>query len=276
MEKKIKVENEKSVFVKKKKRLKDTKRPQKARKSASKAMTADNLERVETAATVSTILQPDGGELAVLPHKRFRSFGNPAAVGLATFAGSVFVLGFTQIQPDSLYIPNIYVGIAFFYGGLTGTITGNWEFAVGNTFGGTALISFGGFWMSLAAVYIPGFNIVNSYLTDPLMLYHAVGVFLAGWTIFAFIVWAATLGSTLGLALMFTFIFVSFLLGCLCYFDNQNFGLNRASGICSIIAAVLGWYNVLEGLLTKDNSWFTIRPVLLPQPGLKPGQPRLS
>ena len=36
------------------------------------------------------------------------------------------------------------------------------EMAVGNTFGATALSSYGGFWISYAIIYTPGgFNIIN-------------------------------------------------------------------------------------------------------------------
>lgn len=36
-----------------------------------------------------------------------------------------------------------------------------WEFACGNTFGGTALSSYGGFWLSYAIIITPGVSTVS-------------------------------------------------------------------------------------------------------------------
>lgn len=50
--------------------------------------------------------------------------------------------------------------------------------AVGNTFGATALSSYGGFWISFAIILTPGgFGIVDSY-TNPVEFNYALGFFL--------------------------------------------------------------------------------------------------
>lgn len=49
-------------------------------------------------------------------------------------------------------------------GGLVQLLAGMWEFACGNTFGATALSSFGGFWISFAIIFTPGgFAIEDAY-----------------------------------------------------------------------------------------------------------------
>ena len=40
-------------------------------------------------------------------------------------------------------------------------IAGIQEFVVGNTFGATAFVIYGGFWFSLGAVYMPGLGIIG-------------------------------------------------------------------------------------------------------------------
>lgn len=53
--------------------------------------------------------------------------------------------------------------------------------AVGNTFGATALSSYGGFWISYAIIYTPGgFNIINEMVSgeDKVGLNAAVGFWL--------------------------------------------------------------------------------------------------
>lgn len=40
-----------------------------------------------------------------------------------------------------------------------------WEFATGNTFGGTALSSYGGFWLSYAVILTPGVSTASGPVT---------------------------------------------------------------------------------------------------------------
>lgn len=73
--------------------------------------------------------------------------GDPAALGLAGFALTTFMLSAFNAgwAPDL-----IWVGCAFFYGGLAQFLAGMWEFRNGNTFGAAAFGSYGAFWFSLA------------------------------------------------------------------------------------------------------------------------------
>ena len=74
---------------------------------------------------------------------------NPAPLGLCAFALSTFVLSLFNAQAMGIKIPNIAVSLALFYGGLAQFLAGCWEFVTGNTFGMTALTSYGAFWLSL-------------------------------------------------------------------------------------------------------------------------------
>jgi succinate-acetate transporter protein len=54
----------------------------------------------------------------------------------------------------------------------------NREMAIGNTFGATALSSYGGFWLSYAILLTPGgFNIASAYGTKQHLQY-AIGFYL--------------------------------------------------------------------------------------------------
>src|SRR6266487_1626442 len=89
------------------------------------------------------------------------------------------------------------------------------EMAVGNTFGATALSSYGGFWISYAIILTPGgFEIVAAYATKDAATGKAtsagvndfnndLGYFLAGWFIFTFILLLCTLRSTVAFFLLF-------------------------------------------------------------------------
>src|SRR5579872_2343725 len=73
---------------------------------------------------------------------------DPAPLGLAAFALTTFVLSAKNVgwAPDL-----IWVGLAFFYGGLAQLLAGMQEFKNRNTFGATAFSSYGAFWLSLGA-----------------------------------------------------------------------------------------------------------------------------
>src|ERR1700712_1100471 len=82
------------------------------------------------------------------------------------------------------------------------------EMAVGNTFGATALSSYGGFWISYAIILTPGgFGIIDTYTADNgTTLDDALGFFLAGWFIFTTMLLFCTLRSTVAFFLLFFFL----------------------------------------------------------------------
>ena len=82
-------------------------------------------------------------------------------MGLSAFALTTFVLSLINCEAR-VTIPNIVVGLAFFYGGAAQLVAGMFELAVGNTFGGVALSSYGGFW-------VPAIQ-VDSFVLKLLML----------------------------------------------------------------------------------------------------------
>lgn len=78
-----------------------------------------------------------------------------------------------------------------------------------------------------------------------------------------------TLRSTVAFNSLFLFVWLTFLLLGIGYIDNTttagvtspNGSLVKAGGATGIIAGFIAWWNMLAGLLTKDNSFFLI-PVL--------------
>src|SRR4051812_3219192 len=85
--------------------------------------------------------------------------------------------------------------------------------AVGNTFGATALSSYGGFWLSFAIVLTPGgFEIESVYDPSTNDFTNAFGFFLMGWFIFTTILLICTLRSTLAFFSVFFFLDLAFLL----------------------------------------------------------------
>jgi len=196
-----------------------------------------------------------------------RKFANPAPLGLSAFALTTFVLSLINIQVRDVTEPNIVVALAFGYGGLVQLLAGMWEMAVGNTFGATALSSYGGFWLSFAIVLTPGgFNIENAYkgaTAGPNDFNNAFGYFLIGWFIFTFILLICTLRSTVAFFLLFFFLDLAFLMLAIGYFQASSAGkpnaaCEKAGGYFGIFAAFMAWYNALAGIADDSNSFFVI------------------
>merc|ERR1711939_625311 len=96
-----------------------------------------------------------------------RKFANPAPLGLSAFALTTFVLSLINLGTRGISGPSLVIGPAFGYGGLVQLLAGMWEMAVGNTFGATALSSYGGFWIGTAIILTPGgFEIEETLITD--------------------------------------------------------------------------------------------------------------
>jgi len=194
-----------------------------------------------------------------------RKFANPAPLGLSAFALTTFVLSLINIGVRGVVIPNIVVGLAFGYGGLVQLLAGMWEMAVGNTFGATALSSYGGFWISFAIILTPGgFDIGAAYAEGGVNDENfALGYYLAGWFIFTFILLICTLRSTVAFFLLFFFLDLAFLFLFLAHLypdaqGNIDVKLNKAGGYFGIFAAFAAWYNALAGIADDSNSFFVI------------------
>ncbi|OQV07000.1 hypothetical protein CLAIMM_11494 [Cladophialophora immunda] len=106
----------------------------------------------------SATLPAFGGEMqpGLYRSVKERKFANPAPLGLSAFALTTFVLSLINLEVRGLSEPNIVCSLAFAYGGLVQLLAGMWEMAVGNTFGATALSSYGGFWIAFGIILTPG------------------------------------------------------------------------------------------------------------------------
>ncbi|ODV63981.1 acetate uptake transporter family protein [Ascoidea rubescens DSM 1968] len=198
------------------------------------------------------------GIMAPPTHK----FANPGPLGLSAFALTTFVLSMVNARAMGIHNPKVVVGLAFFYGGFIQLCAGMWEIAVENTFGGTALSSYGGFWMSYAAIQTDAFGIASSY-DDETELANAIAFYLLGWTIFTAMITVCTMKSTVAFFGMFFLLTITFLLLTIGDF-TRNENCTRAGGVLGVIVAFMAWYNAYAGIATPQNSYLTVKPVFLP------------
>jgi len=192
-----------------------------------------------------------------------RKLANPAPLGLSAFALTTFVLSLVNLRTRGVNEPNLVVAIAFGYGGLVQLLAGMWEMPSGNTFGATALSSYGGFWLSVAIVLTPGFEIVSGLGGhSSAMFLDSFGFFLFGWFIFNTILLLCTLRSTIMFFLLFFWLDLAFLFLGIGYLQHSNgapnIGCIKAGGVFGLLAAFWAWYNAFAGIADSTNSFFVV------------------
>jgi succinate-acetate transporter protein len=130
--------------------------------------------------------------------------------------------------------------------------------AVGNTFGATALSSFGGFWISFAIILTPGFAIESSLAeVGEAVFLNSFGLFLMGWFIFTFLLLLCTLRSTVAFFFLFFTLDLAFLMLGIGYLNNDGTAPQGdcivAGGAFGLMAAFTAWYNALAGIADSSN-----------------------
>lgn len=184
---------------------------------------------------------------------------NPAPLGLCAFALTTFVLSCTNA---GFLVPatgaGVVAGLALFYGGLAQLLAGMWEFRAGNTFGGTAFSSYGGFWMAFGVILIPATGVANAIPAS--VVHQALGVFLLGWTIFTAMMLIGSLRTNLALVALFAFLTLTFLALTIAELGGGA-PFQQIGGWLGIITALIAWYTALAGVLSSSKSMFTL-PVM--------------
>jgi succinate-acetate transporter protein len=177
------------------------------------------------------------------------AFADPGPLGLSGFALTTFVLSAVNANIlSSAGDVKVVIGLAVFYGGIAQFAAGMWEFANGNTFGATAFTSYGAFWLSFAALLVPGFGVALGLTTGPTST--AVGVYLLGWTIFTGIMTIGTFRLNGALVAVFVLLFITFLLlaiGAL----TSSATITHAGGLLGILTALAAWYTAAAGILSN-------------------------
>jgi len=190
----------------------------------------------------------------VSPH---RQIANPAPLGLFSFASTTLVLSFYNVSARGVTAPNVIVGMALGVGGLCQLLAGMWEFACGNTFGATAFTSYGGFWLSFGLIFWPGSGILDAFSTPATAgeLHNALGIYLMAWFIFTAIMFLGTLRANAGLAALFFFLTLTFMLLMIGEFTEKAM-VHKAGGGLGIVTAAIAFWVAAHGIITRDTGYF--------------------
>ena len=177
---------------------------------------------------------------------------NPGPLGLSGFALTTLILSLINGGVIKGGNVAVVIALALFYGGGAQLLAGMWEFRTGNTFGAYAFTSYGAFWLSFAALNIPG--LVPSDLAKGIDS-NGLGWYLIGWTIVTGILTIASFRTNGATVVVFVLLFLTFLLLGIGGLNGQaaGTGLTQIGGYIGIVTAIAAWYTALAGVLTATS-----------------------
>lgn len=173
---------------------------------------------------------------------------NPAPLGLLAFGMTTVLL---NLHNAGFYEMNsMILAMGIFYGGIAQVIAGIMEWKKNNTFGTTAFLSYGMFWLTLVAlIVLPKMGLVAA--TDET----GKAAFLAVWGLFTAVMFVGTL--RLNRALQVVFLSLTILFFLLAYGDISGAGpaYKHFTGyeglVCGFAAMYAGLAQVLNELAGK-------------------------
>ncbi len=133
---------------------------------------------------------------------------NPGPLGLVAFGVTTLLLSFVNAKVLPAGGEAVVLPLAFAFGGSTQFAAGLLEFKTGNTFGMTAFMSYGAFWIWFALLlFLNGAGVLNLSMAGP-----TVGVALLMWGALSFGFWISTFRFHFCLWLTFLLLVVTFVL----------------------------------------------------------------
>lgn len=181
---------------------------------------------------------------------------NPAPLGLLAFGMTTVLLNLHNAGFFALGTMILAMGI--FYGGIAQIIAGIMEWKKQNTFGTTAFLSYGLFWLSLVGLLVmPQLGWGQATETAGMVAY------LSMWGLFTLVMFFGTLKSTRALQFVFGSLTILFIL--LAIGDATGSAVvTRIAGIEGIICGLSAMYAGLAQVLNESFG-----RVVLPLNGLK-------
>jgi len=168
---------------------------------------------------------------------------NPAPLGLMGFGTTTVLL---NLHNAGLFdLNSMILAMGIFYGGIGQVIAGIMEWKKNNTFGMTAFISYGLFWLTLVGLLVlPKVGLGTA--ADP----KAMACYLLIWGLFTLFMFVGTLKINRALQFIFGSLILLFFL--LAAGDaTGNATLNRAAGYVGILCGAAAIYTALAQVLNE-------------------------
>ncbi len=198
--------------------------------------------------------------------------GNPAVVGLAGFGLTTLLLQFHNLGWCGT---GVVFCTAIVLGGGAQLIAGLQEFRCGNNFGYSAFTVFGAFWIALGLIWFildlqgtQGTFIGNHLKITP----NDVGVFLVAFTLYAAIMWVASLRISGMMAFTFSTLIFGFVGLDLVFLAGMKW-LVTPVAVDLIACSLSAWYMMAHIILMQVYGRDILpvgKPRISPRPAVKP------
>ena len=172
---------------------------------------------------------------------------NPAPLGLLGFGMTTVLLNMHNAGFYELGTMILAMGI--FYGGIAQVIAGMMEWKKGNTFGTTAFISYGFFWLTLVALLV----MPKIGWWDKAPAGNEIGTYLLIWGIFTFAMFIATLRLTRSLQFIFGSLTILYFLLALGNFSGNGI-IKTIAGYEGIVCGISAIYTGLAQVINEVNN----------------------
>jgi succinate-acetate transporter protein len=169
---------------------------------------------------------------------------NPAPLGLFGFGMTTVMLNFHNAGFFEMNSMILAMGIC--YGGIAQIIAGIMESKKNNTFGMTAFISYGFFWLSLVTlILLPMLN--PAFKTDD----HGMATYLAIWGLFTFGLFIGTFRLSVALQVVFGSLTILFFMLAVQHLGSVSTGYKHLTGLEGIFCGLSAIYTGIAQVLNE-------------------------
>lgn len=176
---------------------------------------------------------------------------NPAPLGLLGFGLTTILLNLANANIYGLGSSTV-LAMGIFYGGLAQVMAGLLEFRKGNTFGMTAFLSYGFFWMTFVFIV---FSLTNTWGLGGLAPSStALGYYLFFWGLFTFGMFFGTLRRNGALMAVFGTLWILFFLLAVGFWTNSSptSTLGYFTGYEGVLCGLLAFYTAIAEVLNES------------------------
>ncbi|CDH56579.1 hypothetical protein RO3G_04941 [Lichtheimia corymbifera JMRC:FSU:9682] len=180
-----------------------------------------------------------------------RKFGNPLPIGMGAFAVGGFMVGLYNTGLV-IHIPQAVMGVALGFSAMGQLICGIAELLLGNTFGGTSMLTYSGFWFSYGIMFSGGGGFFDTAMEAGMHeLEMCLGLWQIAFSIPAAIFFVATFKQPWIVRFLLFLVFSAFFFGGLGAFTGVT-GLTVAGGWFSFALALVAFY-IMAALLFAEE-----------------------
>lgn len=207
-----------------------------------------DIEKGETAVAIEHNHQQQQQHGAVGHQKKV---ANPLAIGFGAFGLASFVIGITNTGIIT-NLPQGALPVALGFGAMGQFIGGMGELLLGNTFGGTSMLTYSGFFFSYGIMFSNSTGVFGALETNMTELENVIGLWQIAFCIPSFIFFFCTFKQPRLISLVLLQVFLTFFFGGVGTLTGVH-GLTQAGGWLSFTLAITAWYVMAAMLLEEEK-----------------------